>query len=398
MRQFFPYIIAVSLVISGCEIDQSEILPEDGFTKIYNHPEESQAFHPESVLELQDGSIIFISAVKDESSESEYPYTYIVKTSASGEMEWAQSYDWYAPSHQLIQQGNTIGFVAMNQQFNTYLISIDPSTGIETNQRALDITMPLYSYLDSRGKLLVLGYDFVSRSSWITMYDSDFSPERTTKLSINTDLEYEIQKHLNKTGQSYPFFIGEFNTSSGPGYFVNCFSNYTLRTVFLGGSGLNTMGDIYSFRTEEGISAMAQKQGDSFGLTAFFEGNNYVFPNTEIDVNSSQNIKNLSGYPLYELTFKAGVVAGVLKADSINYELFISQTNSNSLVIYQYEIDSDTLIATHYENFDDKVEVCDFIQTADNGILILASTHILGKYRRPMLLKIPEASFIPEEE
>ena len=398
MARFTTYIVLFSILIAGCEIKQKDILPEDGFVKIYNHPEEILSFYQQSVVELQGGGYLYISAVKDETSDIEYPYTYLVRTSATGEVEWTRTYDWLAPSSRLIQQKNQIGFVAMNQQFEAFAIMVDPGTGDISEQHSLDMTMPLYSFTDTQGNLVVLGYDFVTRSSWISKYNSNFTLQRTTMLSINTDLEYLIQRHLNKTGQDFPFYIGEYSNSTGKGYYVNCFYNYTLRTVFMDVSSLNATGDIYSFQIEEGISSTIQKTGSLFGLTSYYEGNNYILPEVEIDVTTSQNIKDLPGDPLYELTFKACVITGELSSDATDNTLFISQTNTNSIVIYQYEMESDSLIRTLYRNFDERVEVADFIQTGDNGIAILAGIHILGKYQRPLLIKIPGDQFLPAKE
>ena len=386
------------LILSGCEINQNEIMPEDGFLKIYNHPDEQLALFPESVVELPEGGYIFISAVKDENAEIEYPHTSLVRTSKSGELTWTMDYDWLAPTSKLILQNGSVGFVAMNQQFEAYVISIDPGNGMETAQHALDMTMPLSSYSDEQGNLVVLGYDFVTRSSWISKYNSNFQLQRSNKLPVNNDLEYLIQRHLNKTGQDYPFFIGAYSNTSGSGYFVNCFYNYTLRTVFLDVSSLAATGDIYSFQIEEGISSLIQKSGALFGLTSYYEGNNYIMAGTEIDVLSSGNIKDLPAEPLYELTYRAAVMAGSLITDEDQFALYISQTNDNSLVVYQYDLETDSLVNTLTREFDERVEVRDFIQTSDQGIAVLAGIYTLGKYKRPLLLKMDPSQFVPEDK
>jgi len=384
--------------ITSCEINQKEILPEDGFTKIFNHPDEIFSFYPESVIELSGGGYLFISAVKDETSDIEYPSTYVVRTSSTGEVEWTMTYDWLAPSPELIQQGGNIGFVAMNQQLDAFVITIDPASGTVTGQHDLEMTLPLYAYTDKQGSLVVLGYDVVSRSSWISRYNSSFSLQRSNKLPVDLDLEYLVLRHLNRSGQDFPFYIGEYSNTEGTGYYVNCFYNYTLRTVFLDGSSLGSTGDIYSYQIEEGISSIIQKSGSLFGLTSYYEGNNYILPEVEINVLTSQNIKDLPGNPLYELTFKAGVIPGKISDGNKENTLFLSQTNANAIVMYQYDLDSDSLLNTHYRNFDERIEVSDFIQTADDGIAILAGIHILGKYLRPVLIKIPSEPFFPEEE
>lgn len=392
------FIAILLLILSGCEINQDEIMPEDGFMKIYNHPDEQLALYPESVVELPEGGYVFISAVKDENAEIEYPYASLVRTSSSGELIWTMDYAWLAPTSKLILQNGSVAFVAMNQQFNAYVISVDLSNGMETAQNALDMTMPLAAYSDENGNLVVLGYDFVTQSSWISKYNSSFQLQRSNKLPVNDDLVYLVQRHLNKTGQDYPFFIGPYSNTSGTGYFVNCFYNYTLRTVFLDVSSLSATGDIYSFQTEEGISSIIQKSGSLFGLTSYYEGNNYIIAGAEVDVLSSGNIKDLPAEPLYELTYRAAVMAGSLITDQDQFALYISQTNDNSLMVYQYALETDSLINTFSRKFDEGVEVRDFVQTADQGIAILANIFTLGKYKRPLLLKLDPGAFIPEEE
>lgn len=400
MRIKISHIILLSFLLllsSACEINQKDVLPEDGFVKIYNHPDEQLALYPESVVEMPDGGYIIISAVKDENADIEYPYTSIVRTASSGVVSWTMDYQWLAPTSKLILQNGSLSFVAMNQTFDAYAVTIDADNGSETTSHALDITMPIYSFSDEQGNLVVLGYDFVTHSSWIAKYNSNFQLQRSNRLHVNTDMEYEVQRHLNKTGQDYPFFIGAYSNSSASGYFVNCFYNYTLRTVFLDGNSLTALGNIYSFQTEEGISSLIQKSGTMFGLTSYYEGNNYIMAGAEIDVLGSENIKDMPAEPQYELTYRAAVMPLELQMDSDNFTLFASQTNDNSIVVYQYALESDSLLNTHSRVFDERVEVRDLIQTADQGIAILAGIYTLGKYKRPLLIKMPPGQFVPED-
>jgi hypothetical protein len=140
------------------------------------------------------------------------------------------------------------------------------------------------------------------------------------------------------------------------------------------------------------------KSGSIFGLTGYYEGNNYIVPDTIVDVGISQSIKDFDAQQLYELTYKAQVVSTSITKDGVSYALFVSQTNANSIVIYQYDMESDSLINTVYRTFDQRVEVADVIQTEDKGLAILAGVHLLGKYRRPVLFKEPVELFFPPEE
>jgi len=399
-REIYHILLFTLLAVlsNSCDINQKEVLPEDGFLKIYNHPEESLAYYPESIVELSGGGFVFLSAVKSENDDIEYPYTNLVRTTASGEVSWSLDYDWRAPASKLMLLNGSVGFVAMNQQFEAYLVLVNPASGEVTEQHDLEMSMPLYAYVGNEGRLVVLGYDFVTRSSWISKYEGSYQVDRSNKLPVNTDLEYLVQRHLNKTGQDYPFFIGEYAQAPGSGYLVNCFYNYTLRTVFLDQASLGATGDIFSFQTEEGISSVIQKSGSLFGITSYYEGNNYMVPGSEVNVNTSANIRDLPASSLYELTYRAEVIAGNLHLDTASYSLFISQTNDNSLVIYQYEQETDVMVNTLYREFDQRVVVNDFIQTEDKGIAILGGIYILGKYQRPFLVKMTQDPFLPKEE
>lgn len=398
MKRIVTYVFLLFLASYGCDISQKEVEPGDGFLKIYNTPEETLAFYPESVVQISGGGYLHISGVKDETSDIEYPGTYLVRTNAEGVVEWSLTYDWLAPASDLILRGGSAMFVAMDAQLNAFAILVDPSSGDITGQHDLEMTMPLYAYNDNQGNLLVLGYDFVSRSSWISKYNSNFDLVRSNKLAVNADLELAIQRHLNKTGENFPFFMGEYTTENAQGYYISCFSNYTLRTVFLDISSLNHSGDIFSFQTDEAISSMIHKSGSVFGLTGYYEGNNYIVPDTIVDVSTSQSIKDFEVELLYELTYKSPVVSTSITKDGVSYALFVSQTNANSIVIYQYDMESDSLINTIYRTFDQRVEVADVIQCDDDGVAVLAGIYLLGKYRRPVLYKETAELFFPPEE
>ncbi len=54
----------------------------------------------------------------------------MVRTSATGEVEWTMTYDWLAPCFKSDSTGwSSIGFVAMNQQFEASVVLINPANG-----------------------------------------------------------------------------------------------------------------------------------------------------------------------------------------------------------------------------------------------------------------------------
>jgi hypothetical protein len=75
--------------------------------------------------------------------------------------------------------------------------------------------------------------------------------------------------------------------------------------------------------------------------------------------------------------------------------LFASTTNSNSIVIYQYAIDSlQEPVKTKYFDFENKIEIMDMIQDEnDEGIVILGRVYLTGRYLRPIVIKFKKEDF-----
>ncbi len=393
--KYYSIFLFIAVILSGCEVDQKDIQPENEFIKIYNHPDQEIAYHPAGIVQLSDGGYLILSGVKVDTSIIEYPHANLIKTSSTGEVEWTRDYDLYAPSPRLFQRTGSIGFVAMDLQLNTYAVEINTSNGDVTGQHDLGITNPLYTYVDKQNNLLVLGYDYIARSSWLSLYDGSFGLQRSVKVNVEKDLENVVQKHMNKSGTQFPFFIGEWTEGSQSGYYVNCFYNYTLRTVYFESAGLSMLGNIYSFQTEEAVSALIQRDGNRYALTRFYSDNNYLLGDVEVDINTSQNFNDITGEILPELVHDAKVLPKRITTGSTSYILFSSQTNSNSMVTYQHAADVDSLIATHYHQFNERVEVADIIQTSEEGVALLGKIYILGKYQRPVLVKLPVRTFSP---
>ena len=387
------YILAAAILVSGCEVDQKDIQPENEFIKIYNHPDQQIAYHPAGLVQLPDGGYLILSGVKVDTSIIEYPHANLIKTGSTGEVEWTMDYGFYAPTPRLFQRSGSVGFVAMDLQLNAYAVEINTSTGEVTGQHDLGITNPLYSFVDRQNNLLVLGYDYVARSSWISLYDGSFGLQRSIKVNVQEDLENQVQKHQNKSGTQFPFFMGEWTEGSQSGYYVNCFYNYTLRTVFFESAGLTMMGNIYSFQTGEAVSSLIQRTGNNYALTRFYSDNNYFLGEVQVDINTSQNFNDVTGVMLPELVHDAKVLTRRVTIGANDYLLFASQTNSNSMVTYQHAAGADSLIATHYNQFNERVEVSDIIQTKEEGVALLGKIYILGKYQRPVLVKLPVRTF-----
>ncbi len=387
------YFLTLLVFSTSCDINQKDIAPEDEFVKIFSHPDEQLRFFPQSVEELAGVGYVILSGVKSDTAENEFPSSFLIGTNTVGELLWSDENNYLAPEGRLLKNGSGLSYVAMDNQFNGIGLNIDISSGQIIRTVPLDLKMPLYSFVNQRGDFLILGHDFVNRASKISLFSKEFNQLRTASLNINTDLQNTVQKHLNKSGKEYPFFIGEFRDNPGSGFYVNCFSNYSLRIVFLDEAGNLLPGDIYSFQTEAAVSSFVQQQESRFSLTRYYGGNNYLIPEIEVQSGISQNFNSIEANSLFELSPDAPVKSLKINIENVESLLFASQTNSNTLIIYQYDLETDEEIRVYQRDFNNKIEVADMIQTEDEGIIVLAKIFVLGKFPRPLLVKIPASEF-----
>lgn len=394
---------AISLIfLISCEVNQKDIKPEDQFVKVYNNQDQNLSFFPVSVIQTTDNGYLILNGVKNDSSLSEYPYATLIKTDQIGTVEWTTETAWLAPAG-LVSFGGNYSFVAMDNQFNANLINIDIGSGNVGSNKALNLKMPLNVYMNNKNQFVVVAYNFVSRSSSIALYDANGNQVNITELNVNEDMIGQIQGHLNKTDDEFPFFIGEWQNDIQSGYFVNCLANYTLRSVFFDNNLNPTGGDIYSFQDKNALSSLVHKENNIYTMTRYYGGNNYIIADVEVDPNTSQNFNEFTQNQIFELVPNAKVISRNIVKDNEDYILLASTTNSNSVVLYQYGMDvtdstiTDNVIGelhAEYIDFSDAIEVRDVIQNSkDNGIVVLAQLYFTGRYKRPVLIKIPIDKF-----
>lgn len=393
MKKILIYISAIVL-LTGCEINQKDSKPEDSFIKIFNNPSQSLAYYPMGVVQTSDGGYLMVCGLKNDTSLYEYPTAMLIKSNASGEMEWTQETEWLAPANGIISLNNEYLFAAMDRQYNGYLIKVDAASGSITAVE-IGVTMPLAAFSSSSNQVVVLSYDYIANASVVSIYNSSLLKLNSTSLNV-IDLKgnADIQAHMNKTGTELPLFIGEWNSGAETGFFVNCLANYTLRTVFFDNNVNRTGGDIYSFQTRDAISSLTHKEGTTFALTRYYGGHNYIAPVMDVNLNGSQNFNDFSQDQLHELVPNAKVVARNVTFGETKYILFAATTNSNSVVIYQYGLTDEEPIHSHYIEFSDRIEVYDVIQDSnDEGIVVLGKLFFTGKYMRPVLIKVKKNKF-----
>lgn len=391
MKKLTIYTVLAILMFS-CEIRQTDVKPTDEFVKVYNHPDESLLYYSTSVVQHAEGFII-LSGVK--TAGGQHPKAVIIGTNKLGEVQWTTETEVLSPVPKLLDIAGNIYFIGMDNSYNGQLVLVDPASG-QTSVTALEVNNPLAAKVLSNNNIVILGYD----NDWfstVSLYGPGFNRENHHRFGIGEDYASSIREHQQKTGREYPFFIGEWNSSSSGGYFVNGLYNSSVSTRFFYDYGDPSGGWIYTHQIRNGPTSLIHKEENLFALTQTNYGQNFFSPTIEVDINSTQNFDDSLKTPIYELPQDAKIHSNRFTFNQNEFIFLTSATNFNSIIISQYKFNSDIVYHTKTVDFSDKIEVVDVIQDADDeGILVLGRLLVTGRYLRPFLVKIPKRHFKTE--
>jgi hypothetical protein len=252
----------------------------------------------------------------------------------------------------------------------------------------LDRRMPLYVRKEGNN-ILLLSYDRIGRYSIIDLFDSNFNPQWTSSVPANEDFENDVRLHLNKKRKPFPFFIGGIDNDGVFDYFfVNCLANYSMAMLFLEGISGGVTGRLYTYQEETSISSALYIEQDTFAISRFHSGDNYVFPRVGLDINDLQNAENFNDILISQL--KADAVMDILEY-TINEKRFIvyaSTSKSNKIILLFFNEETGEQVYVHTLGYGNPVEIANIIQTNDNGIAVLGKTWINSQYQRMILYKL----------
>lgn len=392
MRKTILYIIIAVLTVS-CEINQKDIAPTDEFVKVYNHPNEGESYFASSIIQVPGGYLI-LTGLKQQGLFNVYPNVVIIKTNELGEIINTVQTNWVAPTPKLVEIGGQFGFVAMDNQYGGHFITVDAGTGEEAGSTVLtNMLRPLAANVVNNN-LVVLGYNLSSQSI-VSLFNSNIQHVNTSYMGSGNNYVTDIDHHLMKTGYEFPFFIGEYFSDTEKGFFVNCLSNATLSINFFNEGGNPTGGYIYEHQAlYSAPSSLIHKEDNMYALTRYNTGKNFLSSTIEVDITVPQRFSDSIQNPLYELPEKARIISDKVEFNGVKYMLFTSVNQSNSIVIYQYNMNDDERIHTYSMPFNDNTDVVDVIQDFnDEGIVILARTYVTGRYIRPMVVKVSKEKF-----
>jgi hypothetical protein len=382
-----PVLVLVAL-FAACK--KNDISPENIFTKIYSDPNSDISYYPLDIAEASSGYYILAGTAAD--TARTWLNTYISRVDAEGEMVWSAQIEapYVNPIANLIELNGAFYIFCMDEiSLSTHILQVDD--GGQTASHVATLNEAIYPLAVSKtpdNNILLLSYDRDSRSSRLSKIDASFTIQWQKDFRVNEDAEGLLVDHLIKTGRNIPFFTG--TVGSGGQYFVNALYNYTLSLIFVDASNGDRTGVVQGYRYDGGAGCLLSLSGNDFALGRYVFSEHFIMPTVSLDMNSITNMDDLGGAYLAEIAPEAETKVKQMTVAGKDAIVFATNTNSNQVVIYAYDMATNELILKKYLGFANPVTVGAFLQTSDGGIGILVQTKVTGRFKRIGFYKIPK--------
>lgn len=373
--------------ISSCDISDNEISPEENFLKIYDDQSFSASYLPIDIQEVEDGYLI-LAAQRIETSN--FPGTYLLKVDGQGDVVMEKPLDdnLVQPVKNLMKIGELYYFIAMDAiTLQANLISVTADS-LKTTSTALGgLSYPL-AVSEDNGEIIFLSYNNDDKNSILSLITSDgvIAAQEAFSIGAGSEVEAPIIEHFTRSGRQLPFFTGR----AGGLLYFNGFSNYTLSLVFtdLNGSGVD--GVLQGQQDDGGVSAAMHLGGTNFSLSRFNFGDNFISPNSNVNVQGITSITDLGGNPFPELVADAPMHLESITLNSQEISLFGSNTKSGQVVLLAFASNGEFL-GSHYLGYSDPYTLAGFSQTEDEGLVITGSVAVAGRFDRIFVNKLSKA-------
>ncbi len=378
----------ITAILVSCK--KNDIGPENIFTKIYGDSNSDISYYPLDIVEAGSGYYILAGTAAD--TARVWPNTYVARVDSEGEMVWSAQIEapYVSPVANLIELNGSFYIFCMDDiSLGTHILQVDEGAQTASHVATIDEAIyPLAVSKTSDNGVLLLSYDTGTRSSRLSKLDASFSIQWQNDFRVNEDAEGLLIDHMIKTGKSIPFFTG--TVGKGNQYFVNTLYNYTLSLIFVNPSNGDRTGVVQGYRYDGGASCLLSLDGSNFALGRFVFSEHFIMPSVNISMNSITNMDDLGGAYLAELAPDAKTKVKRMTVSGKDAIVFATNTNSNQVVIYAYDMVNFELILKKYLGFANPVKVGAIIQTSDKGIGVLVQTKVTGRFKRLGFYKIPK--------
>ncbi len=383
------------LVFAACDLEENQVDSLETFTRIYDNPEFSNSYLPLDVKQTADGGFLMLGANLTE--DSDFPGVYLLTADTEGNFVFDQTLaeDFVQPTRNLMPIGNRFYFVCMHRiSLIAHLVSVGDSGQASDPIPIVDndgpILYPLSAALDnSAGQILLQGYDNEDK---LTVF-AQVSPQggvvarKSFDIGAGEDVEEPIIEHFTRTGKQLPFLSGQMQDGR---FFFNGFYNYTFSLVMTDMNPDSEPSVLQGVQNESGISSTLHLQGNTFALSRFSFGQNYILPQAVVEVGPENpaSSEDLLGNAFPELREDAPVILKNLNINGQSVLIYGSDTRSRQIVLLAFDANTGELLGTKYLGFSNPYEMANFSLTQDGGLAVAGQTYVAGRFPRFCLFKL----------
>ncbi len=384
-----PGIGAIIIILAtSCDIQDNTVEPQDVFTRVYNTDNYGDAFYPISIAQTADSGYLILGG--REVTDTQFLSAYLIKVDAQGDFQWERtpSENYVNPLNGLVKSGTSYQFFCMDKlNLGTYLVQVEDQAGSFTQVGYLEaLQYPLAISSITSGGFVVQGYNREDQTTVLARLNQNAVAIWQEEYDTFEDVEENIIKHMIRTSRPLPFMTG----SVGNSFFFNGFYNYSFSMGFVNASDGTLTGVINGPGVDDAISGATQINGNEFAMARYSFLENKIIPSYNISVNSIEATGDLEGLQFDELTQQANFTIKKVNAAGKATVIFGTETKTGQILLLAYDQTDQTLLGSRYLGFGQPYQMADFSTTQDGGLIVLASTHITGRFPRLALFKLSQ--------
>ncbi|MEP2275798.1 MAG: hypothetical protein ABJH98_10105 [Reichenbachiella sp.] len=388
-KNFIWGVITLS-VISSCDIsDNKDVNPADSFLRIYDSHQFDHEIRPVDVTQTADNGYLFLGNYRRD--DVDFLGTYISSVDEEGHFirnTYLRDNNVH-PVGKFLVLGGEHYFISMDAvSLQAYLNQVDDSARV-VSTIGIGTTYPMYAENDGEDQFVLLSYSSVNRTTVLSLVNADGSITSQSAFGIGAGQEVEepIIDHFTRTGRELPFFAGR---SVDGTYYANGFYNYTLSLLFTDLSDNTPSGVIQGQLDQGGISSLLSLSGDNYAVARFNYGDQYANAIATLNTSGISSSTDIEGNPMLEWAYDEKVKMTTMTLGNADYIIIATTTKNQQIALHFYD-NTGAYIAVDYLGFSSPYQLGAIQVTSDNGLAILGSTQVAGKFQRLCLFKKSES-------
>ncbi|WP_422362427.1 hypothetical protein [Reichenbachiella sp.] len=386
--------MAALLAVSACDIgDNKDVNPADSFLRIYDSHQFDHAISPVDVTETSENGYLLLGNYRRD--DTDFLGTYIASTDEEGQFirnTYMRDNNVH-PVGEFLVLGGQHYFVSMDAvSLQAYLNQVDDSARV-VSTIGIGATYPMFAQNDGADQFVLLSYNPVNRTTVLSIHGLDGATIGTPRefgIGAGQDVEEPIIDHFTRTGRELPFFAGK---TAGGTYYANGFYNYTLSLLFTDLSSDSPSGVIQGQQDEGGISGLLPLNGDNFALSRFNYGDQYASGLTTLSTTGTTSASDIDSHAMLEWETDGKVKMTTITLNESDYIIIATTTKNQQIVLHFYD-NTGAYVGVDYLGFSSPYQLGAIQVTSDNGLAILGSIQVAGKFQRICLFKKSEKQLL----